>query len=136
MESCASGAGSERKAACGWACAVVVLSLATTLLLVAISYLHRDLDTAMSGKDEGARAAHCRAPPAAARPATLLTGPGRAEGFYRAIMKFVLVILVAAPLFALAGAPSIMPASHALYCRVSVACDYGSPGWAAAGVLS
>lgn len=69
--SCVRGAGSERKAACGWACAVVVLSFATTLLLVAISYLHRDLDTAMSGKDEGAPAAPCRAPPAAARPAAV-----------------------------------------------------------------
>jgi len=68
--SCVRGAGSERKAACGWACAVVVLSFAT-LLLVAISYLHRDLDTAMSGKDEGAPAAPCRAPPAAARPAAV-----------------------------------------------------------------
>jgi len=36
-------------------------------------------------------------------------GRARADGFYRAIMKFVLVILVAAPLFALAGAPPSLP---------------------------
>ena len=33
--------------------AVIVCSFGTTLLLVRISYLHRDLDTAMSGKDVG-----------------------------------------------------------------------------------
>ena len=45
--------GKERWQARGWTAAVLVLSLATTLLLVVISYLQRDLDTAMSGKDKG-----------------------------------------------------------------------------------
>ncbi|EIE26584.1 ATP-binding cassette transporter [Coccomyxa subellipsoidea C-169] len=43
-------------------------------MLVHVSYVHRDLETAMSGKDKG--------------------------GFYGAIWKYALVILVAAPLFA------------------------------------
>lgn len=104
-------AGSERRAACGWACAVVVLSLATTLLLVAISYLHRDLDTAMSGKDRGAHVSNVQ-PPAAMQPSSCGVA-GRAVGYYKAIYKFVLVILVAAPLFALAGAP-VMPHTEPL----------------------
>ena len=45
--------GEERWQACGWTAAVLVLSFATTMLLVVISYLQRDLDTAMSGKDKG-----------------------------------------------------------------------------------
>ena len=45
--------GEERWQACGWTAAVLVLSFATTMLLVVISYLQRDLDTAMSGKDIG-----------------------------------------------------------------------------------
>ena len=45
--------GKERWQARGWTAAVLVLSFATTLLLVVISYLQRDLDTAMSSKDKG-----------------------------------------------------------------------------------
>ena len=45
--------GEERWQACGWTAALLVLSFATTTLLVVISYLQRDLDTAMSGKDKG-----------------------------------------------------------------------------------
>ncbi|KAK9916830.1 hypothetical protein WJX75_007512 [Coccomyxa subellipsoidea] len=66
--------GDERWSSRGWALLAVLLSLATTLMLVHVSYVHRDLETAMSGKDKG--------------------------GFYGAIWKYALVILVAAPLFA------------------------------------
>ena len=45
--------GDERWAARGWAAAGLLLSLATTLMLVYVSYVHRDLETAMSGKDTG-----------------------------------------------------------------------------------
>lgn len=46
-------AGDEKWQARGWAAAGVLLSLATTLMLVVVSYVHRDLETAMSGKDQG-----------------------------------------------------------------------------------
>ena len=46
-------AGDDRWAARGWAAAGLLLSLATTLMLVYVSYVHRDLETAMSGKDTG-----------------------------------------------------------------------------------
>lgn len=66
--------GKERWQACGWTAAVLVLSFATTMLLVVISYLQRDLDTAMSGKDKGepltkqapGRSAAVQMPPTAA----------------------------------------------------------------------
>ena len=47
-------AGDERWQARGWAAAGVLLSLGTTLMLVVVSYVHRDMETAMSGKDQGA----------------------------------------------------------------------------------
>ena len=34
----------------------MLLSLGTTLMLVVVSYVHRDMETAMSGKDQGAGA--------------------------------------------------------------------------------
>ena len=46
-------AGDERWQARGWAAAGVLLSLGTTLMLVVVSYVHRDMETAMSGKDQG-----------------------------------------------------------------------------------
>ncbi len=46
-------AGDERWSSRGWALLAVLLSLATTLMLVHVSYVHRDLETAMSGKDKG-----------------------------------------------------------------------------------
>ncbi|CAK0734001.1 hypothetical protein CVIRNUC_000368 [Coccomyxa viridis] len=66
--------GDERWQARGWAAAGVLLSLGTTLMLVVVSYVHRDMETAMSGKDQG--------------------------GFYGAIWKYAFIILIAAPLFA------------------------------------
>ncbi len=46
-------AGKERWQAWGWAAAGVLLSLGTSMMLVVVSYVHRDLETAMSGKDQG-----------------------------------------------------------------------------------
>ncbi|KAF5833658.1 ABC transporter transmembrane region 2-domain-containing protein, partial [Dunaliella salina] len=65
--------GEERWKACSYAAATIVLALTTTGLLVKISYAQRDFSTALSGKN--------------------------AEGFYRAIREFVLIICLAAPLF-------------------------------------
>ena len=48
-------AGEERWQACGWALAAVLLSLGAAMMLVLVSYVHRDLETAMSGKDTGRR---------------------------------------------------------------------------------
>ena len=49
----AANAGKERWQAWGWAAAGVLLSLGTSMMLVVVSYVHRDLETAMSGKDHG-----------------------------------------------------------------------------------
>ena len=49
----AADAGKERWQAWGWAAAGVLLSLGTSMMLVVVSYVHRDLETAMSGKDQG-----------------------------------------------------------------------------------
>ena len=51
--STAANAGKERWQAWGWAAAGVLLSLGTSMMLVVVSYVHRDLETAMSGKDHG-----------------------------------------------------------------------------------
>ena len=50
---CMHHAGEERWQACGWAIAAVLLSLGAAMMLVVVSYVHRDLETAMSGKDTG-----------------------------------------------------------------------------------
>ncbi|GFR44756.1 hypothetical protein Agub_g6087, partial [Astrephomene gubernaculifera] len=63
----------ERWAARGYAAAVISLALATTLFSVHISYAQRDFSTALSGKD--------------------------VAGFYAAVRKFLVIILIAAPLF-------------------------------------
>uniref|UniRef100_A0A7S3VHC6 ABC transmembrane type-1 domain-containing protein n=1 Tax=Dunaliella tertiolecta TaxID=3047 RepID=A0A7S3VHC6_DUNTE len=65
--------GEEKCKACSYAAATIALALITTGLLVKISYAQRDFSTALSGKN--------------------------AEGFYRAIREFVLIICLAAPLF-------------------------------------
>ncbi|GLC38395.1 hypothetical protein PLESTB_001582400 [Pleodorina starrii] len=65
--------GEERWAARGYAAAVIALALLTTLFSVHISYAQRDFSTALSGKD--------------------------VAGFYAAVRKFVIIIVIAAPLF-------------------------------------
>ncbi|KAK9809945.1 hypothetical protein WJX72_002230 [[Myrmecia] bisecta] len=67
--------GDERWLARGYALACVCLSLGTTTLLVRISYAQRNFETAMAGKDT--------------------------VGFYKAVWEFVMIICIAAPLFAL-----------------------------------
>ncbi|KAG2486371.1 hypothetical protein HYH03_014951 [Edaphochlamys debaryana] len=66
--------GEERWVARGYAVAVVGLALGTTLFSVHISYAQRDFSTALSGKD--------------------------VPGFYAAVWKFAIIIVIAAPLFA------------------------------------
>ena len=46
-------AGEEKWKAGGLALTLIAMSLATTLMLVRISYLQRNLETAMAGKDRG-----------------------------------------------------------------------------------
>lgn len=69
--------GDERWKACGYAVAVVGLALVNTLFSVHISYAQRDFSTAMSAKD--------------------------VPGFYAAVRKFVVIIIIAAPLFSFTG---------------------------------
>lgn len=52
-------AGEERWKARGYAATLVTLSLATTLMLVRISYVQRSLETAASEKDKGKWAGRC-----------------------------------------------------------------------------
>ncbi len=75
-------------------------------MLVYVSYVHRDLETAMSGKDTGCAPAcaccctHAMGVRNKGVKLPLVCDCACAGGFYGAIWKYAGIILIAAPLFA------------------------------------
>lgn len=109
---------SERRRAWAFVAACVALSITNVGLLLWISYVQNALQTSLSEKQQGERAARgCRrrrhGPPTPRHtlpiapcdsippPRCLTCTPARAAGFHAAVWDFVLIIVVAAPLFAL-----------------------------------
>ena len=95
-------AGEDKRKAQAFAFAAVLLAAATTFLLLRISYAQAAFQTTMSKRDEGLICAiQCNTLSGSAS-CYCTAMPGSAEGFMKAIKNFVLIIIVACPLFAVA----------------------------------